>query len=119
MDPISLILMTVQSLSVVLNNPALGGGSSLKFDQASALLGSLASLILAGKEGEKQLRELALMVAAMKEENRGPRPDEWAALVERRELAHEQLQALKPDLEVEVEQERAAKRAVHSKNRSR
>jgi hypothetical protein len=110
MDPISLILLTVQSLGVVLHNPALGGGSSVKFDQAASILGMLASLIMAGKEGEKGLIELAHMVQSMKDENRGPTPSEWATLVARQNAAHEQLQALKPELEAEVEQERAAKK---------
>ena len=108
MDPISLILLTVQSLGVVLHNPALGGGSSVKFDQASQILGILATFIMAGKAGEAHLRRLAEVVQKMKDESRGPSREEWASLVARRDAAHEALQALKPQLEAEAAAEKAA-----------
>jgi hypothetical protein len=119
MDPITLILLTLQSLAVVTQNPALGGGSSLKLNEVSNLLNLLATFVLAGKAGEEHLQAFADTVAKMRDEHRAPTPNEWADLTARRDAAHQRLQDLKPELEAQAAAEEAAKKAAEDEKKSK
>ena len=98
MDPISLILTAISGLRVVLANPLLGGVSSVRMDEASELLGHLATLISEGDDALDDLRLFTEQITAMAAAGRSPTPGEWAALRERSDAAHEQLQEIKEEL---------------------
>lgn len=92
MTPIQLALVAIRGLSVVLQNPILGGGSSLKLTQASELLGLLGEILERGKEGHAELKEFATMIEKMVEEGRSPTPAEWESLRNRSDAAHAAIQ---------------------------
>lgn len=98
MDPITLALTAISGIRLLLSNPALGGGGSVRAGEASELLGILGTLISEGSDGIEDLRVFAGQVEAMAAAGRGPSPDEWAALRERSDAAHEQLQDIKEEL---------------------
>lgn len=108
MDPISMILLAVRGLSVVVDNPALGGGSSLKFQEVSKFLGVLGELIERGDEAHDELKAFADMVGSMADEGRTPTKAEWAVLQDRSKAAHAVIQeaaAALPDPEPDPEPE--------------
>ncbi len=113
MNPIQLALIAIQGLSTVLRNPALGGGSSLRLDQASELLGILGTLLEEGDEAIEELKVFAETVEDMAEKGRAPSKLEWDVLRTRSDDAHARLQAAKtallgtpePEPEPEVEEE--------------
>ncbi|WP_455363610.1 hypothetical protein [[Eubacterium] cellulosolvens] len=92
MDPISMILLAVRGLSVVVSNPALGGGSSLKMNEISEFLGMLGELIERGNEGHEELKRFAETIDQMVAENRAPTPKEWDILRGRSDAAHAVIQ---------------------------
>ena len=98
MDPVTLILTAVNGLRLVLANPALGGGSSVRLDQASELLGILGTLIAEGDDALDDLRAFAETIQSMVDQGRGPTPDEWDVLRARSDDAHARLQAVKEEL---------------------
>ena len=98
MDPISIILLAVNGLRTVLNNPALGGGSSVRLDEASKILGILGVLIEQGDDGLDDLRDFTTAIEAMAQQGRAPSADEWAILSRRSDAAHARLQAAKEEL---------------------
>ena len=98
MNIVQLILLGIQSINQLLNNPALGGGSSVKAQEASELLGILAMLITEGEDAYEDLKEFTQLIKTMAEEGRAPTRVEWENLRAREQLAHERLQAVKEEL---------------------
>ncbi len=107
MDPISLIILAVNGIRTVIANPALGGGSSVKFDQASELLGILGVLISQGDDALDDLKAFTATIQSMAAEGRAPSSEEWDILRGRSDDAHARLQAAKEELlgEEEVDDE--------------
>ena len=107
MDPISLILLAVNGIRTVIANPALGGGSSVKFDEASELLGILGVLIGQGADGLEDLKFFTETIESMAAQGRAPSADEWDIMRGRSDDAHARLQAAKEELlgEEEVDDE--------------
>lgn len=98
MDPISLILLAVNGIRTVINNPALGGGSSVRFDEASELLGILGTLIGQGADGVDDLKKFTEVIESMAAQGRAPSSAEWDILRGRSDDAHARLQAAKEEL---------------------
>ena len=98
MDPISLILLAVNGIRTVINNPALGGGSSVKFDEASELLGVLGTLIGQGADGVDDLKKFTEVIESMAAQGRAPSSAEWDIMRGRSDDAHARLQAAKEEL---------------------
>ncbi len=103
MDPFSLAIMAVNALSTVFRNPALGGGSSVRLDQASELLGILGSLMQEGDEALDDLKEFTSLVEEMAAKGRPPTQGEWDIMRARSDDAHARLQAAKEELLEEEE----------------
>ena len=98
MDPISLILLAVNGIRTVIANPALGGGSSVRMDQASELLGILGVLISQGDDAIDDLKAFTKTIESMAEQGRAPSEDEWNIMRRRSDDAHARLQAAKEEL---------------------
>jgi hypothetical protein len=105
MNPIQLILVAIRGLSLITNNPALGGGSSLKLQEASELLSVLGALLERGDEANEELKEFAATIEKMAAEGRAPTPTEWQTLRDRSDAAHATIQAAAAELEPEPEPE--------------
>jgi hypothetical protein len=105
MDPISLAILAINGLSTVLSNPALGGGSSVKFGQASELLGILGALISQGDDALDELKVFTKTIEDMAAQGRPPNDSEWAVMRARSDDAHARLQAAKEELLEEEEPE--------------
>jgi len=105
MDPISLALLAINGLRTVMANPALGGGSSLRMNQASELLGILGTLLAQGDDALDDLKEFTKTIEAMAKEGRAPTRTEWDILRRRSDDAHERLQRAKEELLAEEEPE--------------
>ena len=105
MDPISLALTAISGIRLLLSNPALGGGGSVRASEASELLGLLGTLISEGDDALDDLRAFAEQVEAMAAAGRGPSPTEWSALRERSDAAHAALQEIKEELLGQEEEE--------------
>ncbi len=93
MGALELILVAIRGLSVVTNNPALGGGSSSTLGEVSEFLGLLGELIERGDEGNEELKAFAQIIESMAAEGRNPSRVEWAALRARSNAAHDLIQA--------------------------
>jgi hypothetical protein len=93
MNILQLILVSVRGLSLLTNNPALGGGSSLKLQETSEFLSMLGELLERGDEANEELEEFADVIAAMAKESRAPTPTEWQTLRDRSDAAHDAIQA--------------------------
>lgn len=93
MNILQLILVSVRGLSLLTNNPALGGGSSLKLQETSEFLSMLGELLERGDEANEELEEFADVIAAMAKESRAPTPTEWQTLRDRSDAAHNAIQA--------------------------
>lgn len=98
MDPISIAIAAINGLRLVLNNPALGGGSSLRFDQASEVLGLLGTLLSEGESAYEELKTLTAVIEDMAANGRGPTRAEWDVMRARGQDAHDRLQAVKEEL---------------------
>ena len=92
MNPIQLAMIAINGLSVLTNNPAIGGGSNLKLQEASRLLGLLGELLSRGDEGHRELKKFAKEIEQMAAENRSPTPAEWDTLKARSDSAHATIQ---------------------------
>lgn len=92
MNPIQLILIAIRGLSVITNNPALGGGSMIKLQETSKLLDFLGELLERGDEANTELKEFAEIIKAMAAESRAPTKAEWTSLQERSDAAHDVIQ---------------------------
>ena len=103
MNFLQLVLVAIRGLAVVTNNPALGGGSSVRLEQASSLLDLLGELLERGDEAHTELKEFADMVERMAKEGRAPTPAEWQTLKDRSDAAHSILQDALAEAEAEEE----------------
>lgn len=101
MNPLQLVLIAIRGLSVLTNNPALGGGSNVKLQEASKLLDFLGELIERGDEAHTELKEFADSVKEMADNNRAPTPAEWQALADRSQAAHDIIQEARRQAEAE------------------
>lgn len=101
MNPIQLILIALRGLSVITSNPALGGGSMVKMQEASKLLDFLGELLERGDEAHTELTEFAETVKAIADENRAPSRAEWQSLQDRSDAAHDVIQAARRAAEAE------------------
>lgn len=101
MNPIQLIWIALRGLSVITSNPALGGGSMVKVQEASKLLDFLSELLERGDEAYTELKEFAETVKAIADENRSPTAIEWQTLEERSAAAHDVIQAARHAAEAE------------------
>lgn len=88
MGIIELILVAVRGLSLVTNNPALGGASSVRMQEVSELLGLLGELLQRGDEAHDELKAFAAAVEKIAKENRSPTRVEWDTLRGRSDAAH-------------------------------
>lgn len=93
MNILQLILVSIRGLSLLTNNPALGGGSSLKLQETSEFLSMLGELLERGDEANEELEEFAEVIARMAKESRAPTPTEWQTLRDRSDAAHDAIQA--------------------------
>ena len=93
MGIIELALVAIKGLSVVLNNPALGGGSSVKMQDASELLSFLGELLTRGDEAHDELVAFTKVVEDMAAKGRQPSKTEWDTLRGRSDAAHDVIQA--------------------------
>jgi hypothetical protein len=93
MGIIELVLVAIQGLSVVLNNPALGGGSSVRMQEASELLALLGELLTRGDEAHEELVAFTKVVEEMAAQGRQPTTAEWNTLRGRSDAAHDVIQA--------------------------
>lgn len=105
MGILELVLVAIRGLSVITNNPALGGGSSLKMKEASDFLALLGELVERGDEAHDELVEFTGIIEKMVEENRGPNREELQTLRDRSDAAHDVIQ----DAAAEIEAEEKAK----------
>ncbi len=104
MGIIELALVAIKGLSVVLNNPALGGGSSVKLQDASELLALLGELLTRGDEAHDELVAFTKVVEDMAAKGRQPTTAEWDTLRGRSDAAHATIQEAAAALEEETEQ---------------
>ena len=104
MGVIELILIGVQGISTLLNNPKIGG-SSVRMDEASELLGMLATLIEEGDDAYEDLKAFTEEVKEMAERGVGPTPTQWSNMRAREQAAYDRLQAVKRELLGEEEEE--------------
>ncbi len=105
---IELILVAIRGLALVTNNPALGGGSSVRLQEASELLGLLGEVLARGDEAHDDLVAFTKMVEGMAKQGRPPSEAEWKALRGRSDAAHDVIQeaaAATEEPEVETEPE--------------
>ncbi len=93
MGIIELALVAIKGLSVVLNNPALGGGSSVRMQEASELLSFLGELLTRGDEAHDELVAFTKVVEEMAAQGRQPTTAEWNTLRGRSDAAHDVIQA--------------------------
>ncbi len=93
MGIIELVLVAIKGLSVVMNNPALGGGSSVRMQEASELLSFLGELLTRGDEAHDELVAFTKVVEEMAAKGRQPTTAEWNTLRGRSDAAHDVIQA--------------------------
>lgn len=93
MGIIELVLVGIKGLSVVLNNPALGGGSSVKLQETSELLALLGELLTRGDEAHDELVAFTKVIEGMAAQGRAPSRVEWDTLRGRSDAAHDVIQA--------------------------
>lgn len=108
MDFLSIGALILRSLQVISNNPALGGGSSLRMTEISELLGLFGQLFERGDEALDELKAFADVVEAMAKEGRAPTRAEWDTLRGRSDAAHETIQDAAAAAAAEEERERIA-----------
>lgn len=89
---IELILIAIRGLSLVTNNPALGGGSSIRMQEASELLGLLGELLERGDEAHDELVAFTNVMEGMAKQGRAPSTAEWNTLRARSDAAHDVIQ---------------------------
>ena len=106
---IELAILAARSLSIVVNNPVLGGGSSQSLQDASGLLVIFADLLEEGEEAYDELKAFTAVVKAMADEGRGPNREERDFLAERRRITHEGYQAEKERILGEAQEEQRLK----------
>lgn len=105
MDFLALVRLAINSVSLLLVNPALGGRNNIRVTQAVELLGVLDALIEEGEDAYDDLKAFTEQVRGIAAEGRSPTPDEWESLRVRKQSAHDRLQAVKEEILGEEEQE--------------
>lgn len=101
MGIIELILVAIRGLAVVTDNPALGGGSSVKMQEMSEILALLGELLERGDEAHDELVAFTKMVEGMAQQGRAPTSAEWDTLRGRSDAAHSTIQDAAADIEAE------------------
>ena len=113
MGILELVLVAIKGISVVTNNPAFGGGSNLKLQEASELLSLLGELASRGKEGHKELKAFTATIEEMVANNRAPTVLEWEELRARSDAAHAAIQeAVAAADQAEAEKQRLKEEAL-------
>ena len=102
---IELILVAIRGLALVTNNPALGGGSSVRMQEASELLGLLGELLERGDEAHDDLVAFTKVMEGMAKQGRAPSSAEWDALRDRSDAAHDVIQEAAAATEEEEKEE--------------
>jgi len=100
MNPLQWILVAINGISTLTNNPAIAG-SNLKLAEASDLLAFLGELISRGEEGYRELKMFADTIQQMVVENRGPTPEEWSTMKSRSDAASDVIQDARRRAEAE------------------
>jgi len=95
MEHLQLISLAIRLVGAITNNPALGGGSGMRTDQISEVLGKLATLVNLGESAGAELKVFTAQVQILADEGRSPSPAEWGVLMARSDAAHGRLQAVK------------------------
>jgi hypothetical protein len=98
MNALMMALAALRGISTLLSNPALGGGSSVRFGEAAELLNLLGSLVEEGEDAFEDLKAFTESISAMAASGHGPTPAEWETIRERGRVAHDRLQAVKEEL---------------------
>lgn len=109
---LELVLVAIRGLSLVTSNPALGGGTSVRMQEASELLSLLGELVERGDEAHEELTEFTKVIEAMAEEGRNPTPAEWQTLRDRSDAAHSTIQDAVAEIEAKEEAEAAEKQRL-------
>lgn len=105
MNFVALVRLALNSISLLLLNPNLGGRTNIRVTQAAELLDTLDALIEEGEDAYEDLRAFAEEVKAIAEAGRSPTPDEWEGMRARRMAAHDRLQAVKEEILAGQQQE--------------
>ncbi len=92
---------TINNFSTMLNNPALSGGSSVNFKDASELLGILGALVDRGETPTY----FADLIQSLADGGRKPTRAEWAALRGEAQVVEEEPVEEEPTTESEPETE--------------
>lgn len=119
MDFLAIGALILRSLQVISNNPALGGGSSVKLAEISELLGLFGQLFERGDEALDELRAFADIVEAMANEGRAPTRAEWDVLRGRSDAAHEVIQEAAEQAREEEEEEEAERQRIADEEAAR
>lgn len=105
MEILTIISAAIRGIGLLANNPALGGGSSVRFTEVNELLGILGGLIEAGSDAHGELKAFSEKIADMVREGRGPTRLEWESLRARSVAASETIQAAAAAVREEEEAE--------------
>ena len=105
MEILTIISAAIRGIGLIANNPLLGGGSSVKFQEAAELLNILGGLVEAGSEAHDELKAFAATISEMAEQGRGPTRAEWDNLRARSLAAHETIQEAAAAIRGEEEEE--------------
>lgn len=91
----TLVMIAIQGLSTILNNPLLGNQASATARQASELLAILGSLVQKGEEAYEEMKAFAMIIKGMADDGRGPTREERQFLRDQRAVVHAGYQAEK------------------------
>ena len=105
MEILTIISAAIRGIGLIANNPLLGGGSSVKFQEAAELLNILGGLVEAGSDAHDELKAFSETIAQMAEQGRGPTRAEWDNLRARSLAASETIQAAAAAIRDEEEEE--------------
>jgi hypothetical protein len=97
MNALALALTALRGISTLI------GGVKIRGREGSELLNLLASLIEEGAEVFDDLKAFTTTIEAMVADSRNPTPAEWDDMRARGQAAHDRLQAVKAELQVENE----------------
>ena len=112
MGILTIISAAIRGIGLLSNNPALGGGSSVRFTELNELMGILGDLIDAGSDAHDELKAFSAKIAEMVEQGRGPTRIEWENIRSRSIAAHETIQEAAARIRREEEAEVAAAEAT-------
>lgn len=112
---VQLLIVAIQSLSRVADNPSLGGHKGANLERVRELLGLLSLILEEGTDQVEDLKEFTKTVELMAREERGPTNKELRNLETRKRVAHERLQAIKKALEEAEKKKQPDKKKPASK----